>query len=98
MGSNTRTVSGSVNLYDDQKCIGNAEDKTIAAMLGGHSYNPINHREELYFPNLRHDSHFVDRSNVNGFPERWTVGSLSVRGGSSRWGQKTFLFGFIHTI
>jgi hypothetical protein len=61
---NMRTVSGSVNLYDDQKCIGNAEDKTIAAMLGGHSYNIVNHREELYFPNLRHDSHFVDRSNV----------------------------------
>jgi hypothetical protein len=61
---NTRTVSGSVNLYDDQKCIGNAEDKTIAAMLGGHSFNIVNHREELYFPNLRHDSHFVDRSNV----------------------------------
>lgn len=61
---NTRTVSGSVNLYDDQKCIGNAEDKTIASMLGGHSYNPVNHREELYFPNLRHDAHFVDRSNV----------------------------------
>jgi len=51
-------------LYDEQKCIGNAEDKTIAAMLGGHSFNPINHREELYMPNLRHDSHFVDRSNV----------------------------------
>jgi len=61
---NTRTVSGSVNLYDDQKCIGNAEDKTIASMLGGHSYNIVNHREELYMPNLRHDSHFVDRSNV----------------------------------
>lgn len=61
---NTRTVSGSVNLYDDQKCIGNAEDKTIASNLGGHSYNILNHREELYFPNLRHDSHFVDRNNV----------------------------------
>jgi len=61
---NTRTVSGSVNFYDDQKCIGNAEDKTIAANLGGHSYNIINQREELYFPNLRHDAHFLDRSNV----------------------------------
>ena len=38
---NTRTVSGSVNLYDEQKCIGNAEDKTIAAMLGGHSFNIV---------------------------------------------------------
>ena len=31
----------SVSRYDEQKCIGNAEDKTIAAMLGGHSYNIV---------------------------------------------------------
>jgi len=60
----TRTVSGSVNLYDEQKCIGTAEDKRLAASIGGHSYNIIHQREELYFPNLRHDSHFVDRNNV----------------------------------
>lgn len=61
---NTRTVTGSVNLYDEQKCIGTALDKTLSSAVGGHSYNIINQREELYFPNLRHDAHFVDRNNV----------------------------------
>ena len=40
------------------------------------SRHQVNHREELYFPNLRHDSHFVDRSNVACLVERRRVGSL----------------------
>eukprot|EP00746_Dinoflagellata_sp_MGD_P071697 gnl/MRDRNA2_/MRDRNA2_29172_c0_seq1.p1 gnl/MRDRNA2_/MRDRNA2_29172_c0~~gnl/MRDRNA2_/MRDRNA2_29172_c0_seq1.p1 ORF type:complete len:316 (+),score=59.61 gnl/MRDRNA2_/MRDRNA2_29172_c0_seq1:120-1067(+) len=60
-----RTVSGSVNLYDNQKCLGTSEDKAIAARLGGHNYNILNNqsRHEIYLTNLRHDDHFVDRNN-----------------------------------
>lgn len=60
-----RTVSGSVNLYDNQKCLGTAEDKAIAARLGGHNYNIINNqtRDEIYLTNLRHDDHFVNKDN-----------------------------------
>jgi len=60
-----RTVSGSVNLYDNQKCLGTAEDKAIAARLGGHNYNILNNqsKHEIYLTNLRHDDHFVDRKN-----------------------------------
>jgi len=62
-----RTVSGSVNLYDEQKCLGTAEDKAIAARLGGHNYNILNNqsRDEIYLTNLRHDDHFVDRKNYH---------------------------------
>lgn len=69
-----RTVEGSVNLYDDQKCIGTANDKAIAARLGGHNYNIVNNqaRDEIYMPQLRHDDHFVDARNnaTNHFFQR----------------------------
>lgn len=58
-----KTVEGSVNYYDNHKCCGTATDKGLAARLGGHSYNILNNqdRDEIYFPNMRHDQHFLDK-------------------------------------
>lgn len=60
-----RTVEGPVNLYDEQKCVGTAGDKAIAARLGGHNYNIISNKskDEIYMLGLRHDDHFVDARN-----------------------------------
>lgn len=60
-----RTVEGPVNLYDEQKCLGTAGDKAIAARLGGHNYNIISNKgkDEIYMMGLRHDDHFVDQRN-----------------------------------
>lgn len=55
-----RTVEGSVNFYDKHACSATANDKGLAARLGGLSYNPINHQEEHYFKELRSSDHFVD--------------------------------------
>jgi len=58
-----RTVDGSVNYYDYQKCRGTATDKGLAARLGGHNYNIVNNqdKDEVYFGHLRHDTHFLDK-------------------------------------
>lgn len=58
-----RTVEGSVNYYDFQKCQGTATDKGLASRLGGHNYNVINNqdKDECYFGDLRHDTHFLDK-------------------------------------
>lgn len=58
-----RTVEGPVNYYDFQKCCGTATDKGLASRLGGHNYNIINNqdKDEVYFGNLRHDTHFLDK-------------------------------------
>lgn len=58
-----RTVEGSVNFYDGQKCFGTATDKGLASRLGGHSYNILSNesKDEIYLRNLRSDSHFVDK-------------------------------------
>jgi len=58
-----RTVEGPVNYYDFHKCKGTATDKGLAARLGGHNYNIINgqDKDEVYFGNLRHDTHFLDK-------------------------------------
>lgn len=61
----TRTVEGSINLYDGGKSIGTAQDKGLAARQGGCSYNIINNddRHEKYFKELRPGEHFVDNKN-----------------------------------
>jgi len=58
-----RTVEGPVNYYDFHKCYGTATDKGLASRLGGHNYNIINNqgKDEVYFGNLRHDTHFLDK-------------------------------------
>lgn len=58
-----RTVDGPVNYYDYQKCHGTATDKGLASRLGGHNYNILNNqdKDEMYFGNLRHDTHFIDK-------------------------------------
>lgn len=58
----TRTVDGSYNHYDGQRCCGSAFDKGLAARLGGHSYNILNNQDtdEVHLKHLRHDDHFLD--------------------------------------
>jgi len=58
-----RTVEGSINYYDDHRCIGTAGDKGLAARMGGHSYNIINNtdHDEIYFKDMRNDDHCVDK-------------------------------------
>lgn len=58
-----RNVEGSLNYYDSHKGLGTAADKGLASRLGGHCYNIISgqDRHEIYFPELRHDEHFVDK-------------------------------------
>jgi hypothetical protein len=59
------TATGSVNLYDDQLCIGTAHDKSLAGSLGGHDYNIISNKQDNhYFPYLRNPTHYVDSNNV----------------------------------
>uniref|UniRef100_A0A7S0A2J9 Uncharacterized protein n=1 Tax=Pyrodinium bahamense TaxID=73915 RepID=A0A7S0A2J9_9DINO len=59
-----RTCEGSLNYYDNHKGCATAADKGLAARLGGHSYNIINNSDqhEIYFRDLRHDDHFVDKN------------------------------------
>lgn len=58
-----RNIEGSFNYYDGHKCLGTANDKALAARLGGHSYNIINNtaRDEVYLKELRHADHFLDK-------------------------------------
>mmetsp|Transcript_57802 Transcript_57802/g.152076 ORF Transcript_57802/g.152076 Transcript_57802/m.152076 type:complete len:312 (-) Transcript_57802:100-1035(-) len=60
-----RTVEGSLNIYDQGKCIGTAADKGLAARQGGCSYNIVNNddKHERYFKELRPSEHFVDDKN-----------------------------------
>eukprot|EP00929_Paragymnodinium_shiwhaense_P109477 TRINITY_DN7591_c0_g1_i1.p1 TRINITY_DN7591_c0_g1~~TRINITY_DN7591_c0_g1_i1.p1 ORF type:complete len:306 (-),score=62.94 TRINITY_DN7591_c0_g1_i1:241-1158(-) len=60
-----RTVEGSINYYDVHRSKGTANEKALAARLGGHSYNIINnrHEDEVCFPHMRHKEHFVDEKN-----------------------------------
>ena len=60
-----RTVEGSLNYYDEHRCIGTANDKAIAARLGGHSYNIISNgaKDEIYMRHLRHTDHYLDDKN-----------------------------------
>jgi len=60
-----RTVEGSINLYDDQKTIGTAADKAIAARLSGYNYNILSNKEkdEVYLRELRCGDHYVDKNN-----------------------------------
>jgi len=60
-----RTVEGSVNLYDNQECIGTAADKAIAGMLSGFKYNILSNKErdEVYLRELRSGNHYIDRKN-----------------------------------
>ena len=62
------TVStGSVNLYDEQRCFGSSANKALAASLSGHNYNIVTNESgkdsSIYFPYLRHEAHFVDEAN-----------------------------------
>lgn len=54
-----------MNLYDDQKCIGTAADKSIAARLSGFTYNILSNKEkdEVYLKELRCNDHYVDHKN-----------------------------------
>lgn len=56
-----RTVEGSFNYYDGQRGYGTANDKGLAARLGGHSYNILSNKDEheIYHLSLRHDDHYV---------------------------------------
>ena len=69
------TSSGSVNLYDDQACIGSSATKAMAAALGGHNYNIVNNLKgedsSVFFPYLRNPAHFVDDKN-NATKHMWT--------------------------
>lgn len=58
-----RVVEGSYNFYDNHQGCGTATDKALAARLGGHSYNILSgkDRDEIYFRNLRHDEHYIDK-------------------------------------
>lgn len=58
-----RSVEGSLNYYDNHKSVATAADKGLAARLSGHSYNILSNsdRDEVYFKDLRHDDHFLDR-------------------------------------
>eukprot|EP00929_Paragymnodinium_shiwhaense_P095115 TRINITY_DN5608_c0_g1_i2.p1 TRINITY_DN5608_c0_g1~~TRINITY_DN5608_c0_g1_i2.p1 ORF type:complete len:306 (-),score=41.81 TRINITY_DN5608_c0_g1_i2:241-1158(-) len=60
-----RTVEGSINYYDNHKCKGTAFEKRLATLQGGYTYNIINndHRDEVYFPHMRHKVGFVDEKN-----------------------------------
>lgn len=54
-----------MNLYDEQKCIGTAADKAIAARISGFNYNIISNKEkdEIYLNDLRCHHHYVDHEN-----------------------------------
>jgi len=58
-----RTVEGCLNYYDNHRSLGTATEKGLAARMGGHSYNIVNGQDkhEIYFRNLRHDEHFLDK-------------------------------------
>lgn len=60
-----RTLEGSLNYYDEQRCVGTANDKAIAARLGGHNWNIVNNgeKDEIYLRQLRNSDHFVDKNN-----------------------------------
>eukprot|EP00392_Amoebophrya_sp_AT5.2_P003675 g3680.t1 len=60
-----RTLEGSLNYYDEQRCVGTANDKAIAARLGGHNWNIMNNgeKDEIYLRQLRNSDHFVDKNN-----------------------------------
>lgn len=60
---NIRTSEGSLNLYDDGKCLGTAKEKGMASRLGGHSYNILSNQDkyEIYLKRLRHDEHYIDK-------------------------------------
>eukprot|EP00928_Gymnodinium_smaydae_P040401 TRINITY_DN273_c1_g1_i1.p1 TRINITY_DN273_c1_g1~~TRINITY_DN273_c1_g1_i1.p1 ORF type:complete len:307 (-),score=61.30 TRINITY_DN273_c1_g1_i1:54-974(-) len=58
-----RTVEGSINYYDNHRCKGTADDKALAARLGGHSYNILSNQDkhEIYFRNMRNQNHYLDK-------------------------------------
>ncbi|CAD7940710.1 unnamed protein product [Amoebophrya sp. A25] len=69
-----RTLEGTLNYYDEQRCVGTANDKAIAARLGGHNWNIISNGEsdEIYLRQLRNNDHYVDKNNrtTNKFMQR----------------------------
>lgn len=58
-------MEGTLNLYDEQRCVGTANDKAIASRLGGFKYNILNNgeKEEIYMRHLRNDDHYI---NIKG--------------------------------
>jgi hypothetical protein len=56
-----RTELGSVNFYDLQRSLGTCGEKSHAARLGGHSFNPITHKPESVLPHVRNPEHFIQK-------------------------------------
>lgn len=77
-----RVVEGSYNFYDNHQGCGTATDKALAARLGGHSYNILSgkDRDEIYFRNLRHDEHYIDKKGRHTAAFFWSP-SPEVRAG-----------------
>lgn len=70
-----KAVEGSYNYYDGHRSCGTAQDKGLAARLGGHNYNIVTNddKDEIYFTNMRHGDHFVDgkgRHTIHMFGDR----------------------------
>jgi len=55
-----RTRIGAVNLYDGGRSIGTAVEKSHAARIGGHNFNPVNHQSSNLLRYLRSDEHYID--------------------------------------
>ena len=59
-----RTQRGSVNFYDNGRCVGTAIEKTWAARSGGHAFNIISHERTKILRHLRNngncDGKFLD--------------------------------------
>lgn len=64
----TRTVEGTVNLYDNQRVVGTAADKATAARVGSTKYHMLAPWRTDHFiscPAMQHDDHFLDTKGVN---------------------------------
>lgn len=80
---NILTVSGSVNLYDNQRCQATASEKYQASRISGHGWNILTNQEagEVYFPHARNGDHFVDAKN-SATSEWWPRRRRNMRPGS----------------
>jgi len=80
---NEFTVSGSVNLYDNQRCQATAQEKYQASRISGHRWNILTNRDEneVYFPNARNGDHFVDDRNA-ATSDWWPRRARTMRPGS----------------
>jgi hypothetical protein len=54
-GLHMRTDIGTVNYYDNAKCVGTALEKAWASRSGGHSFNILSHEPTKYLRHLRNN-------------------------------------------